>query len=123
MYNLILHQPSRINMLTEMKNLIRTFGPLRIALIALVILDMLLRPVPGSEINYEGMRVVSDLLAPVLSPILFMLLLLDVMMAMIYRSDKEGKIRNQYLFIVLFELVMAIGFILYWIPYFRALNF
>lgn len=109
-------------MLTEMKELVRTFGPLRIALIVLVVVDMVLRPTPGSEINYEGIKVVSDLLAPVLSPILFMLLLLDVMMAMIYRSDKKDKVRSQYLIIVLFELLLAILFILYWIPYFRSLN-
>ena len=109
-------------MLTEFKTIVRTFGPLRIALILLVLLDMLLRPTPGGEINYEGIRVISHLLAPVLSPILFMLILLDVMMAMIYRSDKQGSVRTHYLIIVLFELVLALVFFLYWLPYFQALN-
>ena len=109
-------------MLTELKNIIRTFGPLRISLIILVIVDMLLRPEPGSQASYDGVRVISDLLAPVLSPILFMLLLLDVMMAMIYRSDKQDVVRTRYLIIVLFELFLATSFILYWIPYFKALN-
>ena len=109
-------------MSTEFKNIIRTFGPLRFALILLVLLDMLFRPVPGGEINYEGLRVVSHLLAPVLSPILFMLILLDIMMALIYRSDKQGKVRTYYLIIVFIELLLALLFFLYWLPYFQALN-
>jgi hypothetical protein len=109
-------------MWTEFKSITRTFGPLRIALIILVLLDMLFRPVPGVQANYEGLHVISHLLAPVLSPILFMLILLDIMMAMIYRSDKQGEVRSRYLIIVIFELLLALLFFLYWLPFFRALN-
>lgn len=105
-----------------MKNFVKTLGPLRIALITLVVLDLLLRPNPGEKINYEGIRVVSDLLAPVLSPILLMLLLLDAIMSMVYRSDKTGTERKHYLGIVLLDLVLAVVFVLYWLPFFRALN-
>jgi hypothetical protein len=109
-------------MLTDFKTILRTFGPLRFALITLVFLDMLFRPVPGVPVDYEGLRIISHLLAPVLSPILFMLILLDVMMSMIYRSDKQGSVRTHYLIIVLFELLLALLFFLYWLPYFQALN-
>ena len=109
-------------MLTDFKSLLRTFGPLRMALLVLVLLDMLFRPVPGVRVDYEGLRIISHLLAPVLSPILFMLILLDVMMSMIYRSDKQGKIRTQYLIIAVFELLLALVFFLYWMPFFQALN-
>ncbi len=107
----------------SIKALLKAFGPLRLALITLVIVDMLLRPVPGSPVNFEGIAMVSNLLAPVMSPILFMLLLLDTMMSAVYRSDKSGETRKYYTVIVLVDLFLAITFILYWIPYFKALNF
>jgi hypothetical protein len=101
---------------------LKAFGPLRLALIGMVLADMLLRPLPGGSYSFEGWHIASDLLAPVLSPILLMLLLLDAMMAMVYRSDKSGLVRQQYLVIALFDLLLAISFLLYWLPYFRALN-
>jgi len=88
----------------------------------MVLVDMILRPQPGGPYSFEGFGVATNLLAPVLSPILFMLLLLDAMMAMVYRSDKTGKLRQHYMYIALFDVVMAIVFLLYWMPFFRALN-
>ena len=109
--------------MAEMTSIIRTFGPLRMGLLSLVFIDMLLRPVPGASYSFEGLSIVPDLLAPVLSPILFMLLLLDVLMSLVYRSDKSGELRKHYLYIILFEFGLAIAFISWWIPYFKSLNF
>lgn len=109
-------------MWNELKNLLATFGPLRWSLIAMVVVDMLLRPQPGSSQSYEGVHIATDLIAPVMSPILFMLLLLDAIMSMVYRSDKTGKVRARYLVIAFFDLSLAILFLLYWLPFFKALN-
>lgn len=109
-------------MMNEIKILLKTFGPLRWALVTLVLVDMLLRPQPGGPYSFEGFHVVTDLLAPVLSPILFMLLLLDAMMAMVYRSDKTGMERKHYLIFALFDFGLAITFLLYWLPFFRELT-
>jgi len=107
----------------EFRVLLRTFGPLRLALISLVLLDMLLRPQPGGPYSFEGMHIATDLIAPVLFPILFMLLLLDSIMSMVYRSDKTNAVRRRYLIIALFDVVLAVVFFLYWLPFFRELNF
>lgn len=109
-------------MWNEVKNLLATFGPLRWSLIAMVVADMLLRPQPGAIHEFEGVYIATDLLAPVMSPILFMLLLLDAIMSMVYRSDKTGKVRARYLVIALFDLSLAILFLLYWLPFFKSLN-
>ena len=37
-------------------------------------------------------------------------------------SDKTAEVRSRYLIIVLFELMLAMLFFLYWMPYFQALN-
>ncbi len=109
-------------MTNEIKHIIRAFGPLRIALILLVIVDMLLRPEPGTRLQYEGWEMVSGLLAPVLSPILFMLLLLDSIMAMVYRSDKPVEVKARYLIIVMFNLGLAIVLVFRWLPFFKEIS-
>jgi len=109
-------------MTSEVKHIIHTFGPLRIALILLVIVDMLLRPEPGTRLVYEGWEMVPGLLAPVLSPILFMLLLLDSIMALVYRSDKPVEVKARYLIIVLVNIGFAILLMLRWLPFFQEIS-
>ncbi len=108
---------------TSASTLLASFGPLRWALIAVVMVNILLRPTPGDMVEVEGWYVVTHLLAPVFSPILFMLLLLDTLMGLVYRSDKQGTLRTHYTVIVLVNFCLAIFFLFYWIPYFKALNF
>jgi hypothetical protein len=102
---------------------LKAFGPLRTPLIMLVIIDMLLRPEPGSPANLHGFGVITDLIAPVLVPILFMLLLLDAIMTGVYMSSMQGEQKVRYRVVLFTDLLLAIVFIWYWIPYFRALNF
>ena len=109
-------------MTSEVKHIIRAFGPLRITLILLVIIDMLLRPEPGTRLAYEGWEMVPGLLAPVMSPILFMLLLLDAIMAMVYRSDKPVEVKARYLIIVMVNIVLAITLLLRWLPFFKEIS-
>ena len=110
-------------MWNEFLILLRTFGPLRLALISMVLLDMLLRPQPGGPYSFEGIHIATDLIAPVMFPILLMLLLLDSIMSMVYRSDKIGEVRRRYLIIALFDILLVVLFVLYWLPFFKALNF
>jgi hypothetical protein len=107
----------------NMLKYIKTFGPLRIPLITLVVVDMILRPEPGSPVNLEGFGVITDLIAPVLVPILFMLLLLDAIMTGVYMSSMQGEKKVRYRVVLFTDLLLAVIFIWYWIPYFKALNF
>ena len=109
-------------MTSEAKHIIRAFGPLRIALIVLVIIDMLLRPEPGTRLVYEGWEMVSGLLAPVMSPILFMLLLLDTIMALVYRSDKAVEVKARYLIIVMVNIGLVIVMMARWLPFFKEIS-
>lgn len=109
-------------MKSEAIHIIRAFGVLRFALILFVIVDIIFRPEPGVRVSYEGWHIVSGLLAPVLSPILFMLLLLDCIMAMVYRSDKPVEVKARYLIIVYTNLGLAIFLFTYWLPFFRQVS-
>ncbi|MGD8926985.1 MAG: hypothetical protein PVG20_09030 [Thioalkalispiraceae bacterium] len=101
---------------------LRTIGPLRYVLMISAILSLILRPALGVKLTFDGWYVVPNLLVPVLTPILFMLLLLDAMMAMVYRSDKTGAVRARYLRIALINLGLAIGLLVYWLPFIQQLQ-
>lgn len=107
---------------SEFVQTLRTIGPLRFTLFLAAILSFILRPPLGVKLTFEGWHVVSDLLVPVLTPILFMLLLLDAIMAMVYRSDKTGAVRSHYLRIVFINLGLAIGLLVYWIPFYQQIH-
>ncbi len=106
----------------EFVQTLRAIGPLRYALLTAVLAAFILRPELGVRLSYEGWSVVSDLLVPVLTPIFFMLLLLDAMMAMVYRSDKPAEVKVRYLRIVFLNLGLAISLLLYWLPFYKQLQ-
>jgi len=110
------------NQNNELYQTLRAVGPLRYALITATVLVIILRPELGVKLSYEGWSVVTDLLAPVITPILFMLLLLDAIMAMVYRSDKPVEVKARYLRIVFLNLFLAIGLLLYWLPFYKQLQ-
>lgn len=103
--------------------MLRTYGPLRLGLITLVLVDMLLRPVPGSTLAYEGVAMISSLIAPVLAPILFMLLLLDFLMSLVYQAALPAEKKIYFRFVPWTNLLLAAIFFAWWLPFFRALNF
>lgn len=107
---------------SELALTLRAIGPLRYVLFSAAIALLILRPGLGEPLSYEGWSVVPDLLAPVLTPIFFMLLLLDAIMAMVYRSDKPVEVKARYLRIVLINLVLAISLFVYWLPFYKQLQ-
>jgi hypothetical protein len=110
------------NQNNEFLELLRAIKPLRFALYIAVIASFALRPGLGQKLSYEGWHVVTDLLVPVITPILFMLLLLDAIMCMVYRSDKTEAIRSRYLKIVFLNLALAISLLSYWLPFYMQLQ-
>ncbi len=101
--------------------MIRTYGPLRISLLTMVAVDLVFRPIPGTPADLEA-AVFTDLIVPIMAPILFMLLLLDSIMTGIYMSSKEGEVKTRYRIVLWTNLLLAAFFIWYWVPYFKALN-
>ena len=95
--------------------------PMRVVLLLCALLLIVLRPDPGTAINYEGIDVFLTLLIPVLTPIFFMLLLLDAIIASIWRSQTSGEERKRYNMIRTLDLTFAVCMLGYWIPYIRAL--
>ena len=105
-----------------MTSLLKDLRPMRVALLLLVLITILFKPQPGTEIVYEGWDVFSTLLLPVFSPILLMLLWLDSLIAKLWSTQTEGSEQRRYKMILRINLSTSIIFILIWYPYFKALS-
>lgn len=101
--------------------LVNGFGFLRLSLLAFVLIDMLARPAPGTTPDYETSHAMIQMMVAALAPILFMLLLLDAIMTLVYMSSMPVERKPTYRLILVSNLVVAIIFFLYWLPYFRSL--
>ena len=103
------------------ENVLTQFGPMRLVLACMALALIILVPVPGTPPAYQGPGLIRTVLVPVLAPILFMVLMLDVLMASVFMIDKRGAARARYRRIQLLNLALAVGLVLFWIPYFKAL--
>lgn len=104
-----------------MKSFLLDLRPMRIFLLSAVVISMIFKPAPGTELVYEGWDVFTTLLLPVFSPILLMLLWLDSLIAKLWSTQTEGKEQKRYKMILRINLSMSILFILVWLSYFQAL--
>jgi len=105
-----------------MKSVLYDLRPMRVALILIVLISIIFKPAPGTELVYEGWAVFSTLLLPVFSPILLMLLWLDSLIAKLWSTQTEGKEQKRYKMILRINLGLSLIFIVVWYPYFRALT-
>ena len=102
--------------------LIKSLGFLRLSLLGLAILNILLRPEPGTAVAHSGMEIIPTLIAPATAPILLMVILFDALMSKVRASDAQGEEETTFTRIMLVELVMVIILVVAWFPYFIALG-
>jgi hypothetical protein len=114
---------SHNNAITPQRALLNTLthlGALRIML-ALAALALLFSvPDTGTRPVYHGWEMITTLIEPTLVPLVFMILLLDVMMCMVFMVDKRGAERLRLKHIIFIQLLLAATLILVWYPYFRS---
>jgi len=97
-------------------------GPFRITLFAFTLLTFILAPKPGTVPVDHGFAFVTTLLVPISIPVLWILLLLDAFMSRIFMLEHEqGPMRTRLRRIAWVDLLLAVGVVVFWIPYFRAI--
>lgn len=104
------------------KQILSDMKPLRIMLITLAIALIILRPAVGTPMVYHGWDMVPTVFAPVLTPIIFMLILLDSFMSKILMLDKPAEARVGLRRVMRLNLIVGIVLLAYWVPYFNALH-
>lgn len=97
-------------------------GVLRVLLLAGAAIVLVLRPAPATAPIYGGWGLFPTLIAPVLAPLFFLILILDTLMAGVMMADKQSGERRRYRLIIRVNLLMAAALLLWWWPYFAAMG-
>jgi hypothetical protein len=105
-----------------MGSVLHDLRPMRVLLILTVLLSIIFKPAPGTELIYEGWEVFTTLLIPVFAPILLVLLWLDSLIAKLWSTQTEGQEQKRYKMILRINLSLSIIYLVTWYPYFRALT-
>lgn len=101
---------------------LRGLGPLRFALLVAALIALVFVPEPGTRAIYHGWALVGTVLIPVLAPLLFLLLLLDALMARLFLTDAAGEARRHYRTVILVNLLAAAALLIRWLSYYAALG-
>lgn len=97
-------------------------GPLRVLLYLLSLVLALAAGAAGGETAYQGWAVIPTLVVPALVPIVFFVLLLDVMMSAVFMVDKQGAERRRYRHLLGLDLAVWLVLTAAWLPFFLALG-
>lgn len=98
------------------------YGVLRSTLAMAGVLLIVFAEPAGVVPVYSGWPFVPTVLLPVLAPLIFMLLLLDALMGRVLMSDMHGAERARRRNAVTVNLLLAVGLLLRWVPYYLALG-
>lgn len=101
--------------------LVREAGALRVMLMILVIALIVLSPFAGGSVRVDGWAIVPTLLAPALYVVVVFVLPLEMVMSLIFLSDKQGPERRRYQRIFVVELAMFLVLLAAWAPFLVAL--
>jgi len=104
-----------------MKQYLIQLKPLRVVLLFCALLTIILQPKLGTPASYSGWEMVQTLLMPALAPLFFMVILLDVLMATLWRTQSVGDEYLRYKRIQFADLAVVILLLIAWIPYFIVL--
>ena len=108
---------------------LNSLGFLRLALLLLALLNMLLPIInaqlaPLSAVSGERSvwEIFASLIAPIMAPLLVVVILFDYIMSRVRAADSSGALRARYLAIGRIELIVIAITLAYWIPFFVSLT-
>ena len=93
------------------------FGALRWILITLSVSLMLLGPVSGGPVSFDGVKMFTTLLAPTFYVVVLFVLPLDMTMTRIFMSDADAVKRLQLKRVLITESALLTLMVLTWLPF------
>lgn len=105
----------------RIKELVVALGPLRTILLLSAFLCLVTVQTPGTIPQYEGFAAFTTLIMPVMAPLVVVLLLLDALMAQVFRVGGDPARNRHYLRIIWIHLGAATIVTLVWLPYYLAI--
>lgn len=106
-----------------------SFGLLRLGLFGLAIFSMLIPVTEWAVVQLAGklpedslLALSAELIAPVMAPMLIVVILLDVIMAKVRAADDQTQSGDLYRTISRVETILIIIMLVFWIPFFISLT-
>ena len=98
-------------------------GPLRLMLVALVLVVSVAAPFSDGPTAYSGWRLATTVIAPAIFVMLVFLLPLDMTMSAVFMSGGDSARRARFRRIITVELVLLVAMVVAWLPFvLRLLN-
>jgi len=108
-------------MLDKMTVLLKQMRPLRILLSVAAIFLCIFATPADTPADYEGLGVLTTLILPALTPLVFLVMLLDALMNRVWLIDAKGEDIQKFRNILLVDLILATMLFIFWIPYFISI--
>ena len=116
-------------MFSNLKTHLLELGFLRQGLFLLAVATMLLPTIEwlviqslGELDKYSILAISAGLIAPIMAPILIVLILLDVIMSKVRVADDAQGEGVRYRVIIRLEVVLMLAMLAFWIPFFISLT-
>lgn len=116
-------------MTSSLKTLSASFGTLRLGLLALAMISMLIPimewvviQLTGELPDYSFLTLFGGLIAPVMAPVLIVVILLDVIMAKVRAADDPTPSGDRYRMIGRVESILILVMLIFWVPFFISLT-
>lgn len=116
-----IHRMRQRQMRQQIWHLVRETGALRVMLMVLVLGLIALAPFSGGSVRVDGWAIVPTLLAPALYVVMVFVLPLEMVMSLIFMSDKQGPERRRFQRILAIELALFLVLLAVWAPFLVAL--
>lgn len=95
--------------------------PLRLLLALFAIIIAIFAAKAGTSASYEGLDAITTLVIPALTPLIFLVLLLDALMNRVWLIDATEESEQKYRNIIQVDLILAGIIFIRWIPYFISI--
>ena len=95
--------------------------PLRVMLSIIAIFLIIFSAPADTKSQYEGIAVFTTLILPALTPLIFLVLLLDALMNRVWLIDAEGSDKNKFKNIMKVDLLLSILILIFWLPFFISI--
>lgn len=108
--------------MSRLTRFLADLGALRLLLALAALTAAAGMPPPATAVSYQGWQVIYTLVIPVLAPMVFVVLMLDVLMSRVFMASAEAGARRRYRNIILTELLLGALILVRFVPYILALG-
>lgn len=95
--------------------------PLRVMLAIAAIMLIIFAAPADTKSGTEGLAILTTLVLPAITPLLFLVLLLDALMNRVWSIDAKGSDFNKYRNIMRVDLLLSTLIFVFWLPFFISI--